>query len=1299
MGLHKRWLNKRTIFVITIIAATTGAMCYRSHGRIAKADGQSPQALAVFDISQGSALRILGPSSGAHMAGNGSATDFTSSNRAHALVLGDFNGDGIQDVAMGVPDATVTIPQQSGPPIVRASAGAVYIVYGGQGLPATIDTSSATGPSVVIYGANPGDLLGYSLAAGDVNGDGTQDLVIGAPGFSANNTTRVNSGAAFVVFGGSSLGHGTIDLGVANKPDVEILGIAGGDKFGTSVAVGNVGGLASTSATEQGIADILVGAPGFSFGLAKPNAGGAFLVYGGTVLNRTGGSTTVLDLASSSTPPAVEVIGGATDDNAGTSVAIASVHASGPGDIIVGSPHAARPAISGVSGLTDTGAVYVVFGGPNLTPPGPGSAIFDLQFGTMNVSIFGNGTGDETGASIAVGDVTGDNNPDIIIGAPGATGPPTAPKASCGDVFVIQGGVGLNPQIGFTARRIDLSAIVAAPTTQIPNIPLVVFGATAGDRLGSAVATGNFTISGFADSIPDLLMGAPGFAGGSGSVYVVFGGPTLTASTFRDLSLGMTDIQAVGANTGKTAPPSLRVRETLSTALTPATPQLLDLTATINATSYVETTTSDFYPGSDPVKNPIFMTNVVAGAVGGGDLELAPNPALAFNATNGVVTVPNAAVLQPASGPWTVEFWIVGRTTGVGSPEPVISSRSSKGWTVAIDHTSGTVHLIMNDGSQGFDLTSNSTVNNSLQHWAVVFDRIGSQVSFYRNGVLDVTRTILPSNMPGAINQTDPVTIGSAGGTNILNGILDDVRVYDIARGSADIAGDFASELTGPQNGLVGYWKFDAGSGTTAIDSSPSNNTGTLSGTGVSWVTTSQRFLPLGNRVSGAISVFSGLGQVNSSQISWNATLPSGTSLTVETSVDNGATYHAAVNGGEIPTLELHSGLGWAVAAGDITGTSVGDLLGAAPFAAVTANPARSQAGIVYMVPGSVPAPPPPPTKINHPPTVSITAPTGGETLLVGHEFDIAWQASDPDGDDTISKFDIALSTDSGATFNTTIVGNLPGTARTYPWTVPPGLNSTKSRVRVTVTDAGGLSASSTSGADFVIADHGISVSLISPSGGQDFKFGQTVNVSWSVSATDQPQIAGFDLLLSTDGGVTFPTKIITGADPTLPALGSGVSSFAWTVPPTCTGTGKLMVLASSKSGVHTSSTSASTFKIDDYGPSVFTKNMDFPRDSGQIHLMIGTPASGPIVMFSPDATVEVSADASGLQFSAFSRVKVKKNGNVLLTKGTLGGQSPNKFFPPGDTRVLRITNPTCGVTTIKVTREKDSLVLVSAVD
>jgi hypothetical protein len=77
--------------------------------------------------------------------------------------------------------------------------------------------------------------------------------------------------------------------------------------------------------------------------------------------------------------------------------------------------------------------------------------------------------------------------------------------------------------------------------------------------------------------------------------------------------------------------------------------------------------------------------------------------------------------------------------------------------------------------------------------------------------------------------------------------------------------------------------------------------------------------------------------------------------------------------------------------------------------------------------------------------------------------------------------------------------------------------------------------------------------------------------------------------------------------------------------------------------------------------------------------------------------TVEISGDSTGIQFFGFSRPpKLKGGGARLMTKGTINGQILTKFFPTDDTRVIRITNPTCGVTVLHVTRHKDRLDPVS---
>jgi hypothetical protein len=73
--------------------------------------------------------------------------------------------------------------------------------------------------------------------------------------------------------------------------------------------------------------------------------------------------------------------------------------------------------------------------------------------------------------------------------------------------------------------------------------------------------------------------------------------------------------------------------------------------------------------------------------------------------------------------------------------------------------------------------------------------------------------------------------------------------------------------------------------------------------------------------------------------------------------------------------------------------------------------------------------------------------------------------------------------------------------------------------------------------------------------------------------------------------------------------------------------------------------------------------------------------------------TVEISADEAGTQFFPFSNVRVKSNGRKLDAKGNINGQQLNQFMPDGARRVLRVTNPPCGVTTIRVRRVGSTLV------
>ena len=516
--------NAFIIFIVSILAFIFSLNMFDS----SKADEITTQALQTIDLSATTTPIILGANDDDNLGGSGSQNTFTNLTRARPLATGDFNKDGLPDIAIGAPNADYTPPGVGG--VNRPNTGAVYIIFGRNAITSNlqIDTNvtAISQPDIKIYGAVSNDNVGFSLAVADINDDSTEDLLIGAPGFDFGSPLRADTGAVYVMLGASALTAKTIDLSVANAINIAIYGEKAGDKFGTSLAAGNFGGTATAP-------DILVGAVG-SKGPAndRTDGGAAYFLYGGAALTPNPANTTrVQDLA---TLPANGIIYGNTGSLFGSSVAVGDVTAGSPGDLIVGAPKANRPAGTGTTAADDTGAVYIFNGGANLVPTAPATQkIIDIATAGQSVSIYGATTGDHLGVSVAAGDVTGDGIADVAAGAPDADGFQDA-RANSGEAYVIAGAAAL-------PARINVS---------VANVTLTIFGESVDAHAGSTVAIGRLNTNGNIDSNPELLVGSPGALSGKGSVSAFYGGTSLTALASRDIFLGQDDFRVLGQVAG-----------------------------------------------------------------------------------------------------------------------------------------------------------------------------------------------------------------------------------------------------------------------------------------------------------------------------------------------------------------------------------------------------------------------------------------------------------------------------------------------------------------------------------------------------------------------------------------------------------------------------------------------------------------------------------------------------------------------------------------------------------------------------
>ena len=363
--------------------------------------------------------------------------------------ISDFNGDGYEDLPIGVPGED-------------KGAGAVSVIYGrSRGLTGAGDDVWKQGLDGVNGAKEPGDGFGSSLAWGDFNLDGYSDLAIGAPGEDVGAVA--NAGAVHILYGSPNGLSGTGDSAF-NQDSFAIAGANNaGDRFGASLAAGDFNG--------DGFADLAIGVPGEDVS-GKANAGRIGILFGSPDGLTSAGNVSI----SQETPG---VLGkAALKDGFGTALASGDFDRDGAWDLAIGIPG------KSVSGDVAAGAILAIEGsilGMNLKS----EELWHQDKGTMANTA---SAGDRFGSVLETGDFNGDNAADLAVGIPRER---VGGKASAGAVAVLFGGTaGLSD----TGNELWHEARTG------------VAGTTgAGDRFGFALAAGDFD----RDGRDDLAVGIP----------------------------------------------------------------------------------------------------------------------------------------------------------------------------------------------------------------------------------------------------------------------------------------------------------------------------------------------------------------------------------------------------------------------------------------------------------------------------------------------------------------------------------------------------------------------------------------------------------------------------------------------------------------------------------------------------------------------------------------------------------------------------------------------------------------------